>query len=202
MLRILVFLSLFVLPTIAPAQDNRGPLGQSMASEQTSTSIPDAPGPQPNERKTHDPQFESLYWAGFFCGAGATQSSATTPLIGCGVGISLFPFTFIEGGGIIDPTKSRGPGYFSVDGKIPLTIHGPLYVPNVIVGYTRFAKTADAKSANALDYGLAFDTPSLSHEKSAEPTYLRIELRDYYTFATPNQHNVMLRIGWMIGLHD
>ncbi len=47
-----------------------------------------------------------------------------------------------------------------------------------------------------LDYGLALALPRFS-KKTDDSKSLRIELRDYYTFANPTQHNIMLRVGWM-----
>lgn len=39
--------------------------------------------------------------------------------------------------------------------------------------------------------------PRWGKEKNRGDT-MRLELRDYWTFANPTQHNVMLRLGWMV----
>jgi len=110
----------------------------------------------------------------------------------------MIPGTFFEIG-VMGPqaNRSSASGYLSLDGKIPLSTRGLLYVPTAIIGYTRMFETG-----HALDYGLAFDSPAIKGNQSYGENYIRIELRDYYTFANPNQHNVMLRVGWMTGLPD
>jgi hypothetical protein len=60
-----------------------------------------------------------------------------------------------------------------------------------LIGYSRLFETG-----HALDYGLAFALPRPGEPKDPSSS-LRIELRDYWTFANPAQHNVMLWIGWM-----
>ncbi|HEV2288940.1 MAG TPA: hypothetical protein VGR81_08310 [Candidatus Acidoferrales bacterium] len=65
------------------------------------------------------------------------------------------------------------------------------FLPFVSAGYTRLFGTG-----NALNYGGGFDY-RLSY-KSA----IRVEMRDYYAPATPSQHNVALRIGWVGYLRD
>ena len=55
-------------------------------------------------------------------------------------------------------------------------------------GYTRMFETG-----HALDYGLGYVVPL--DDKHG----LQIEAKDYWTFANPNQHNVVLRVGWVSG---
>jgi len=65
-----------------------------------------------------------------------------------------------------------------------------------IIGYSRLFETG-----HSLDYGLALALPRHGkHEDDGKS--LRIELRDYWTFATPTQHNVMIRVGWMVEESD
>jgi len=82
-------------------------------------------------------------------------------------------------------------GYISLDGNIPLARPSAKYLPLAIVGYSRLFETG-----HALDYGLALALPRFGKPKDPSDS-LRIELRDYWTFANPTQHNVVLRIGWM-----
>jgi hypothetical protein len=84
----------------------------------------------------------------------------------------------------------------SVDGRIPLAPASIKYQPQAIVGYSRLFETG-----HALDYGLALALPRFT-KQSDNSNSLRIELRDYWTFANPAQHNVMLRVGWMVAGGD
>lgn len=92
--------------------------------------------------------------------------------------------------------RSDVSGYVSADVDIPLSRLDRKYAPMALVGYTRMFETG-----HALDYGVAIAMPRW--RKPSDPTdSMRIELRDYWTFANPSQHNVMLRVGWMIGGFD
>lgn len=87
-------------------------------------------------------------------------------------------------------------GYISLDSSIPLAPPTIEYLPMAMIGYSRLFETG-----HALDYGLALALPRFGGEKRSSDS-LRIEIRDYCTFANPIQHNVVLRIGWMIPEHD
>jgi hypothetical protein len=99
--------------------------------------------------------------------------------------------------GVMGPQANRSTlsGYLSTNAWIPLippknlsNKHG---VPLVVGGYTRMFETG-----HALDYGLAFARPvDASHS-------IQFEVRDYWAFANPNQHNVVFRVVWLLGLSD
>jgi len=82
-------------------------------------------------------------------------------------------------------------GYISLDSSIPLARPTSTYLPMAIIGYSRLFETG-----HALDYGLALALPRPGKQSDTGKS-LRLELRDYYTFANPTQHNIMFRIGWM-----
>jgi len=65
-----------------------------------------------------------------------------------------------------------------------------------MIGYSRLFETG-----HSLDYGLALAVPRPGKPKDPSSS-LRIELRDYCTFANPAQHNVVIRIGWMSEVSD
>ena len=131
---------------------------------------------------------------GWVCGAGASNSPiATKPTAQCG-GIFSGPFFDLEAG-VMGPqaNQSTVSGYLSTNLFIPLiplkdlgNRHG---VPLFVGGYTNMFETG-----NALDYGLAFAHPiDQSHS-------IQFEVRDYWAFSNPSQHNVVFRIAWLTGL--
>jgi hypothetical protein len=136
---------------------------------------------------------EYIYVLGAFCGAGASTSSAgTKPATGCGVGMTFIPLPIFFELGLMGPQANRSSlsGYISVNTSVPLMPIRSKYLPMAIVGYSRLFETG-----HSFDYGLALAMPRWGDPKKAGST--RIELRDYWTFANPAQHNVMLRVGWM-----
>jgi len=165
----------------------------SSSSPQTTTPLPEPPKPQPTYHP--DPSYSYMYNLGVFCGVGAsTSSTSTKPTAGCGAGLTLVPWPLFVEVGLMAPQANRSnlTGYVSVDGKIPLASTSLKYQPQAIFGYSRLFETG-----HALDYGLALALPRF-HSKPDDARSLRIELRDYWTFANPAQHNVMLRVGWML----
>ncbi len=173
-----------------------------MATAQTepSSTLPDTPGAAPAAQPAwHSPPKDSyLYGAGGFCGIGASTSLvATKPTFGCGAGMTLLPLPIFIEFGVMGPQANRSylSGYLSLDGNIPLARTTVKYLPLAVVGYSRLFETG-----HALDYGIAVAMPRFTKPK--DESSMRIELRDYYTFASPTQHNVMLRIGWMVVEHD
>jgi hypothetical protein len=134
--------------------------------------------------------------AGLTCGSGAsTSQGATQPTVQCG-GVFSAPFFDLEAG-VMGPQANRSPisGYMSTNlwaPLIPLKKLGNKYgVPLVVGGYTRMFETG-----HALDYGVAFAKPiDASHS-------IQFEVRDYWAFANPNQHNVVFRVVWLVGLPD
>jgi hypothetical protein len=132
---------------------------------------------------------------GLACGTGASISTvALKPTIQC-VGVFSMPFFEVETG-VMGPqaNQSSVSGYLSTNLWIPIPLqqrgneHG---VPLVVGGYTRMFETG-----HALDYGLAYAHPiDNSHS-------IQFELRDYWAFSNPSQHNVVFRMVWLLGLPD
>ena len=146
--------------------------------------------------------FDYLYRFGATCGAGATTSTVSTkPTFGCGVGGNPLVIIYTEVG-IMAPQANRSlfSGYVSNDLMLPLTGFGKTkhkYTPIVLGGYTRMFETG-----HALDYGVAvaFDRPRSKDSYNGKS--VQLELRDYWTFANPTQHNVMFRVNWLVGVPD
>jgi hypothetical protein len=67
----------------------------------------------------------------------------------------------------------------------------PRALPFATVGYSRLFGTG-----NAVNFGGGIDY--LLGDKQA----LRIEVRDYFAFTAPRQHNVGLRVGWVFYIRD
>jgi len=107
--------------------------------------------------------------------------------------MTFIPLPLFVEVGVMGPQANRSylSGYLSLDTSIPLVRPSTRYLPLAIVGYSRLFETG-----HALDYGLALAMPRPGKQKDYGES-LRIELRDYWTFANPSQHNIMLRIGWM-----
>jgi hypothetical protein len=52
------------------------------------------------------------------------------------------------------------------------------------------------ETGHALDYGVGYAYPiDGSHS-------IRLDARDYWTFTNPTQHNVLLRVVWLVGIPD
>jgi putative flippase GtrA len=171
------------------------------ASTESESDLPQVPQPQPPSPTAvrNLANVSYFYRIGAFCGAGASTSPAgTPPAFGCGAGATLVPLPIFVEFGVMGPQANRSylSGYISLDGSIPFAPASSRYLPMAILGYSRFFETG-----HALDYGLALALPRASRDKYTGRS-LRIELRDYLTFANPTQHNVMLRVGWMSGESD
>jgi hypothetical protein len=69
--------------------------------------------------------------------------------------------------------------------------HGWKFLPFASAGYSRLFGTG-----NAVNLGGGIDY-RLSNTRA-----VRVELRDYYSFSTPTQHNVALRIAYVIYFRD
>ena len=171
--------------------------GQTLAPQQSSsTTLPEAPAPQSAQASVYQPKASDSYFfhVGVLCGVGASTSpAATKPSTGCGVGMMLLPVPVFAEVGVMGPQANRSnfSAYISIDGNFPLTRTDAKYLPSAILGYTRMFETG-----HALDYGLALALPRPGKPKDPSSS-LRIELRDYWTFANPTQHNIQMRIGWM-----
>jgi hypothetical protein len=152
-----------------------------------------------SHRGIPNPSDSYLARAGILCGTGASTSpAATRPIVGCALGITLLPLPLFIELGVMGPQANRSSysGYISLDGDIPLPSGRANYLPMAIVGYSRLFETG-----HALDYGVALGLPRFGKPKDSASS-LQIELRDYWAFANPTQHNVMLRIGWMGPVSD
>jgi putative flippase GtrA len=197
----LLLLLLVMTGAIADAQTPATSHGlESMSvtsfSSQPDTTVPEAPTAQLGSTTPYhsEPSDSYLYHVGTFCGVGASTShAATKPTAGCGVGLTLVPLPVFFEVGVMAPQANRSDlsGYISLDSSIPLARGSTKYLPLAIVGYSRLFETG-----HSFDYGLAMALPRFS-KQSDDSKSLRIELRDYYTFANPTQHNIMFRVGWM-----
>jgi len=154
---------------------------------------------QPSAPAPSSPSLGAYDWfgrAGLTCAAGASLSSVgTKPTAQCGALFSM-PFFDLETG-IMGPQANRSPfsGYLSTNlwfPVIPIKDRGNKHgVPLVTGGYTRMFETG-----HAVDYGLAFAHPlDGSHS-------IQFEVRDYWAFANPDQHNIVFRVVWLVGLPD
>ena len=153
----------------------------------------------PSQPKPSSPGLGAYEWwarAGLTCGAGASISDiAGKPAAQCGALFGL-PYFDLETG-IMGPQahRSSASGYLSANGWIPLYAMKDAArlpgVPLVTGGYTRMFETG-----HALDYGFAYAHP-IDDEHS-----IQFEVRDYWTFANPDQHNVVFRVVWLVGLPD
>jgi len=158
--------------------------------------LPNAP--QPTGSSAPLQAYEGIV-LGAFCGTGAsTSNSATKPTLGCGVGGDLLLIPVFFEIGVMAPQANRSylTGYLSIDAKVPIGPVSHKWLPVLIGGYSRLFETG-----HALDYGVALAIPRVV-PGDPEARSLQFELRDYCTFANPTQHNVMLRIGWLLGASD
>jgi hypothetical protein len=163
-----------------------------IAGAQNQPAVPAKPTTPP----TSIGAYNWLYRAGLVCGAGASTSPvATKPTVQCG-GILGFPFFDLETG-VMGPqaNQSAVSGYLSANLWFPLIPqkdwNNKYGIPLVVGGYTRMFETGQA-----LDYGLAYAHPiDNSHS-------IQFEVRDYWAFSNPSQHNVVFRIVWLVGLPD
>jgi hypothetical protein len=64
-------------------------------------------------------------------------------------------------------------------------------IPFASTGYTRLFGTG-----NAVNFGGGFDY------RFSQTRAIRVEVLDYYSFSTPAQHNVGLRVGYVVYLWD
>jgi hypothetical protein len=138
--------------------------------------------------------YNSYGQVGLVCGAGASYSYlATKPTVQCG-GLVNFAWLELEAG-VMGPQASRS----SVSGYLTINAWSALKGPRsskrgvtfITAGYTRLFETG-----NALDFGGGYAL-TLDDDHS-----LRFDVRDYWTAANPNQHNVVLRVAWLVGLPD
>jgi len=200
--QIITLVMLLTVLTVVRAQEPmtfRAPQGMSASTSGSQVAAPvlvQAPTPQPASTAGYHPEASDSYISrmGVSCGLGASTSPADTKATaGCGAGLTLLPLPIFLEMGVMGPQANRSylSGYISLDGSIPLARPSAKYLPLAIVGYSRLFETG-----HALDYGLALALPRFGKPRDPSGS-LRIELRDYWTFANPTQHNVMLRIGWM-----
>jgi len=154
-------------------------------------SLPSAPAPTKPTAPPNGAYKGYAYEFGLVCGAGDSYSSPTTkPTAQCG-GIATMPFFELEAG-VMGPQASHSSvsGYLTANAWAPITFgdHGTALITG---GYTRMFETG-----NAFDYGVGYAIPIDSTHS------LRFDARDYWTFSNPSQHNVVLRVAWMVGVPD
>jgi hypothetical protein len=162
--------------------------------------LPTEPAKQTVDLKLRIPPPATLYEnlalrGGLVCGGGSSISSvATKPTTQCGALIGL---DFLETEvGVMGPQANRS----NVSGYLSENIWAPLH-PNskrgsavAVGGYTRMFETG-----HAVDYGIAYLMPT---KRINEMRYVQFEVRDYFAFANPNQHNVVFRVAWIFGSGD
>ncbi|HVB07887.1 MAG TPA: hypothetical protein VNF00_02975 [Candidatus Acidoferrales bacterium] len=104
----------------------------------------------------------------------------------------------MEGGYMVPWANLKaGSGFFSID-YMPSWHFGHAtpdatwkFLPYASAGYTQLFGTG-----NAVNFGAGADY------RFCQTQAIRVDIRDYYSFASPRQHNVALRIGWVIYLWD
>ena len=161
----------------------------AIAVAQTQTS----PATNPAPKSAGIGAYEWNYRAGLTCGAGASESSAPVkPTVQCGGLFSILPFLDLEAG-VMGPQANRSSvsSYLSTDLVLPLSHQTKRGLPLFVSGYTRMFETG-----NALDYGLALSRTIDSKHS------IQFEVRDYWANANPNQHNIVFRVVWLIGVPD
>ncbi len=158
--------------------------------------LPEAPA-KPAPSSFGAGAYNYLYRAGFACGVGASTSpAATKPTAQCGGILGLLPFFDLEAG-VLGPQANRSDG----SGYLSTNVVAPLFLPHreanrrgfplLVGGYTRMFETG-----HALNYGLAYaHTIDSTHS-------IQFEVLDDWAFANPNQHNVVYRVVWLVGLPD
>ena len=133
--------------------------------------------------------------AGLVCGGGASLAAPNvTPTMQCG-GIFGGPLFDIEAGVMGPQAKhSSVSGYLSTNLWFPLVprlVGNKRGFPLAVGGYTRMFETG-----SAVDYGFAYAYPiDDSHS-------IQFEARDYWIVKDPQQHNVIFRVAWLVGLPD
>jgi hypothetical protein len=166
-------------------------LALAITATAAAQTLPNAPQ-KPPAPLINAGSYNYLFAAGSVCGGGASYASPVTkPTAQCGI-LFIWPFFELEGG-VMGPQASHSAvsAYLTTNFWTqigPQTNHG---VPLATAGYTRMFETG-----NAFDYGLGYAYPvDKSHS-------IRFEARDYYTFSGASQHNVILRVSWLVGLAD
>lgn len=162
-----------------------------------SATLPTRPSTALSERdKVPAGAFDNLFRVSVMCGLGASTSTLSTkPAAICGFGFNMLPMLVTEFG-IMAPQANRS--YLSAYMSNDLVLHvAPKATRNwrghpiVLGGYTRMFETG-----HAIDFGVGYEF----HRD--DMTSLSFELRDYYTFANPTQHNVFLRVGYVTQARD
>lgn len=187
-----IVLATVLLPLAASGQDSSS-LPAQTAPQQRSAPPYRTPPPGSDDQEG---AYGFLYRFQAACGLGSSVSELTAKPAGmCGVGATVLPYAVTEFG-VMGPQAhhSSVSGYLSEDLVIPVapsatrSWHGH---PLGIFGYTRLFETG-----HALDYGVGYERHIDAFHS------LQFELRDYYTFANPNMHNVFLRAVWTVGVLD
>jgi hypothetical protein len=138
--------------------------------------------------------YNYLFRASVACGAGSTHADAVTkPTAQCGAMFTLPPPLELEAGVMGPLAHHPNPSaYLSLNGVAPLGNMGNRFgAPVAVGGYTQIFGTG-----HTLDYGVGFMHPVDSTHS------VQFEARDYWTLEHPDQHHVVFRVVWMVGLPD
>jgi putative flippase GtrA len=175
--------------------------GSQPSASSRGYSLPDAPIAAVSQPKRKLAGEYPNYYGGLFCGAGSTSTqNSQKPAFICGAGMDFVPLPIFIEFGVIGPQAagSKVSGYMSLDTNIGLAPAKTAYFPMAMVGYSLLFQ-----SGSALDYGLAIGLPgAVKPRKRQRHDNIRIELRDYWIVGNQDQHNIMLRIGWIEEIWD
>lgn len=158
--------------------------------------LPQAPAKAATPSQTYNGDYDWLMRAGVVCGTGVSDtSSEKKPTVQCG-GILGLGFLDIEAGGMGPTANHNGvSGYLSTNVWAPLmpwrdlgNKHG---LPIALGGYTQMFG-----ASNAVDYGVAYAYPV------SESHLVQFEARDYWTYASLSQHNLLFRVTWLMCMPD
>jgi hypothetical protein len=155
--------------------------------------------PQSSAQSANTPHFEDYPQLAMFGGAGANLSeghSQGAMQLGGAIGQARLNAWWgwqLEGGYIGRWANFKtGSALFSANylarGKFA---PNKKFIPFVTTGYSRLSH-----AGNAINFGGGVEY------RLGDTDALRIELRDYYSSTEPRQHNLALRIGWVMYLPD
>jgi hypothetical protein len=107
-------------------------------------------------------------------------------------------FGFQLEGGYVGPSShmSRGSGVVSANYKPSWTIT-PCVEGACVVGFATAGYTYLVGTANAINFG-----GGLEYFFPKRPQGIRVEVRDYANFTGPGEHNIALRLGWIVAFGD
>lgn len=153
------------------------------------------------------PYRNAIYSAGIFCGMGGSLSANKAAMGGnCGLGFSLIPQLTWEEAGVMGLSRQRAvySSYLTSDLTLPLifdTAHSGYQthkvIPYAFAGYTRLFELG-----HAMDYGGGADIGLRQKNEDDYKKSLRVEVRDYWIYSNPSQHNPTIRVGMVVWIPD